>query len=64
MLVNTSTTTRQAGYLEGKVSDYAPPCIWAGLQAALEKPGAPRRAEVKRSLYAELDRTFMAGEQL
>ena len=50
------------GYLEGKVSDFAPPCIWAGLQEALAQPGAPTRSAVKRSLYAELDRAFFASK--
>ena len=47
-------------YHEGKVSDYAPPCLYAGLQARLEKPGHPGRAQVKRELYAALDAEWIA----
>ena len=52
----------QEGYLEGKVSDYAPPCIWAQLQSELSRPGNPGRAAVKRKLYEELDQAWLVGQ--
>ena len=53
---------QETDYLEGKVSDYAPPCLWPGLQAELSKPRNPGRAAVKRKLYEELDRTWLTGQ--
>ena len=53
---------QQEGYLEGKVSDYAPPCLWSQLQSELSKPGNPGRATVKLALYEELDRAWLMGQ--
>ena len=58
----TSMLAQPTAYLEGMVSDYAPPCIWAQLQSELSQPGNPGRAAVKRKLYEELDRAWLMGQ--